>query len=142
MLLLTLDAMMIILINDDGRCYYSPCCFIRFQIKMLFIEDPLFLFTRCLISLFVTSLQMEKNEFSLRSSKETSLTVMSVDSRKGHNNGENVVDKLEDLYSAPEYLNYTHGSQNVTFRDVDPSTVDLVRVTLSTIATATYITGT
>jgi len=67
---------------------------------------------------------------------------MSVDSRKGHNNGENVVDKLEDLYSAPEYLNYTHGSQNVTFRDVDPSTVDLVRVTLSTIATATYITGT
>ena len=142
MLLLTLDAMMIILINDDGRCYYSPRCSIRFQIKMLFIKDPLFLFTRCLISLFVTSLQMEKNEFSLRSSKETSLTVMSVDSRKGHNNGENVVDKLEDLYSAPEYLNYTHGSQNVTFRDVDPSTVDLVRVTLSTIATATYITGT
>ena len=66
---------------------------------------------------------------------------MSVDSRKGHDNGNYVEDKLEDFYSSPEHYNHTYGSQD-EFRSVDPSTMDLVRITLSTIATATYITGT
>ena len=120
-----------------------PMLLYPFSNQDAFYRRPSFFYSNVVWSLSLwRHCQMEKNEFSLRSWKETSLTVMSVDSRKGHNNGENVEDKLEDLYSAPEYLNYTHGSQNATFRAVDPSTVDLVRVTLSTIATATYITGT
>ena len=63
MLLLTLDAMMIILINDGGRCYYSPCCFIRFQIKMLFIEDPLFIQTMFDLSLCDVIAEWRKRVF-------------------------------------------------------------------------------